>query len=116
MIIPDNMNFRCIVCNKKMQLDPATKRTFSSPPMEGVGLTTYGNYGSAVYDLQARTEMVICDFCFAERANRMMTISYSDNEPKYIFVSQIVPKPNWKMKIKSWLMIILPPFVRQIFQ
>ncbi len=120
--IPKEMHFKCLVCDKKIELDPyVSHHTFATPPMDGVSFTTYGNYGSAVYDLQQRTEAVVCDQCFVKKAGNMMTYKVEqsqlpETERDFAYVSMIVKQPSWKNRLRNWMMNFLPPFARRYYR
>lgn len=112
-ILPAHLQFRCLVCNKKIELNTdftSGSRTRKSPPIKAVSLLTCGNYGSEVYDLCPEAEAMVCDKCFVKRSGSMITTKISNGEVENVYVKDIIFSEN-----KSILSHIIS-FFKKIFK
>lgn len=88
-LIPKNLHYHCLVCDKKIELyDDAIARTINSPPHQGVSFTTRGNWGSQIWDMSPMVHAVICDKCFVEKSHRMLMEETESGKIKVIKVSK----------------------------
>lgn len=75
----------CFVCGK--QLESVFAEHAPTQPGDAVIFSTYGQYGSTVFDPQDNSQILvnICDPCLLERKDRVWHLRYVRQEAQEIF-------------------------------
>ena len=96
LIFPSGWKYHCICCDKELQWDECTySEKSNSPVIDGICITTNGNWGSTVLD-GSTAYFAICDECFKAKAKNILVHHY-DYEGTYLstgdsFISFNQPK------------------------
>jgi hypothetical protein len=78
----------CIRCDKELQRSKWADLGLDDPPLGGIYLSSYGNYGSTIfdsYDDHERLECYLCDECLKANSEKI----YVQNKNEFVTIEEV---------------------------